>query len=297
MTWCSEYSAVPRCLPARSAIRCRSVDRFVGFSVPSHVSLQRFSPRDASLSSVGSQRARFPDFAGTMKALRLPSQACPGPLWVRFQAPQASLCSCSPQRSRRGRVRVRAWALMSRAALSGTLPEDLLGISQVPWRSIPDLCPALGPRLDQQDLAMAVLPVLPPGPTHRRLQRVTCRGSTPGFGLRCLRFTSVVADAHARLASGWRAAPLPGGCRTLWNAMEGFRLHHPPSQLSHPLIFDFCGPRRCFRKAACNLSLLSRTQKVQEHGDGPSPAVGGNMAVNRQAEPQRIEIASQKMRG
>src|SRR3954453_16365777 len=45
-----------------------------------------------------------------------------------------------------------------------------------------------------------------------------------------LRFTSVVAGAHARLASGWRAAPLPGGCRTLWNAMEGFRLHHPPSQ-------------------------------------------------------------------
>jgi hypothetical protein len=230
MTWCSEYSAVPRCRLARSAIRCRSVDRFAGFSVPSRVSLQRFSLRGASLSSVGSQRARFPDLTGTMKALRLPSQACPGPLWVRFQAPQASLCSCSPQRSRRGRVRVRAWALMSRAALSGTLPEDLLGISQVPWRSIPDLCPALGPRLDQQDLAMAVLPVLPPGPTHRRLQRVTCRGSTPGFGLRCLRFTSVVADAHARLASGWRAAPLPGGCRTLWNAMEGFRLHHPPSQ-------------------------------------------------------------------
>src|SRR6185312_11189556 len=98
MTWCSEYSAVPRCLPARSAIRCRSVDRFVGFSVPSHVSLQRFSPRDASLPSVGSQRARFPDFAGTMKALRPPPQACPGPLWVRFQAPQAPLCSCSPKR-------------------------------------------------------------------------------------------------------------------------------------------------------------------------------------------------------
>src|SRR3954470_6153017 len=82
MTWCSEYSAVPRCLPARSAIRCRSVDRFVGFSVPSRVSLQRFSLRGASLSSVGSQRARFPDLTGTMKALRLPSQACPGPLWA-----------------------------------------------------------------------------------------------------------------------------------------------------------------------------------------------------------------------
>lgn len=103
MTWCSEYSAVPLCLLARSAIRCRSVDRFVGFSVPSLVSLQRFSLRGASLPSVGSQRARFPDFAGTMKALRLPSQACPGPLWIRFQAPQASLSSCSPKRSQRGR--------------------------------------------------------------------------------------------------------------------------------------------------------------------------------------------------
>ena len=103
MTWCSEYSAVPRCLLARSAIRCRSVDRFAGFSVPSRVSLQRLSLRGACLPSVGSQRARFPDFAGTMKALRLPPQVCPGPLWVRFQAPQAPLCSCSPKRSRGGR--------------------------------------------------------------------------------------------------------------------------------------------------------------------------------------------------
>ena len=46
-----------------------------------------------------------------------------------------------------------------------------------------------------------------------------------GFAARCLRFTSAVAAAHARLASGWRAAPLPGGCRTLWVAMKGFRLH------------------------------------------------------------------------
>jgi hypothetical protein len=179
MTWCSEYSAVPRCLLARSAIRCRPVDKFAGFSVPSRVSLQRFSPRGASLPSVGSQRARFPDFAGTMKALRPPPQACPGPLWVRFQAPQAPLCSCSPKRSRRGRVRVRAWALISRVALSGTLLEDLQGISQVSWRSIPDLCPALRPRPDQRDLAMAVLPVLPPGPTHRRLQRGHDIGAQP----------------------------------------------------------------------------------------------------------------------
>ena len=54
---------------------------------------------------------------------------------------------------------------------------------------------------------------------------------TQGFSIRCLRFTSDVAAAHARLASGWRAAPLPGGGRTLWIASKGFRLHlHSPFQ-------------------------------------------------------------------
>jgi len=48
---------------------------------------------------------------------------------------------------------------------------------------------------------------------------------TQGFSIRCLRFTNDVAAAHARLASGWRASPLPGGGRTLWIAMKGFRLH------------------------------------------------------------------------
>src|SRR5215471_711356 len=48
---------------------------------------------------------------------------------------------------------------------------------------------------------------------------------TQGFSFRCLRFTSDVTAARARLASGWRAAPLPGGCRTLWVASKGFRLH------------------------------------------------------------------------
>src|ERR1700746_2369847 len=41
---------------------------------------------------------------------------------------------------------------------------------------------------------------------------------TQGFSIRCLRFTSDVA--------GWRAAPLPGGGRTLWIASKGFRLHY-----------------------------------------------------------------------
>src|SRR5215213_2443492 len=38
----------------------------------------------------------------------------------------------------------------------------------------------------------------------------------------------VLADARTRLASGRRAAPLPGGCRTRWITMKGFRLHPSP---------------------------------------------------------------------
>src|SRR5208337_1588854 len=43
MTWRSEHSAVPRFVFAKSAIRCRFVDRFAGFRAPSRVSGQRFS--------------------------------------------------------------------------------------------------------------------------------------------------------------------------------------------------------------------------------------------------------------
>ena len=46
----------------------------------------------------------------------------------------------------------------------------------------------------------------------------------------CLRFTTRVATRHARLAFGWRAAPLPGGCRTRRIATRGFRSSHPPLQ-------------------------------------------------------------------
>ena len=46
----------------------------------------------------------------------------------------------------------------------------------------------------------------------------------------CLRFTTGVTARHARLASGWRATPLPGGSRTRWIATRGFRSSHPPPQ-------------------------------------------------------------------
>ena len=46
------------------------------------------------------------------------------------------------------------------------------GISQVSWRSIPCLCPVPRPRPNQQDLALAILSMLPPGYPGRRLQLV-----------------------------------------------------------------------------------------------------------------------------
>ena len=56
------------------------------------------------------------------------------------------------------------------------------------------------------------------------------RGLPRRFITCCLRFTTGVAARHARLASGWRAAPLPGGSRTRWIATRGFNSWHPPLQ-------------------------------------------------------------------
>ena len=56
------------------------------------------------------------------------------------------------------------------------------------------------------------------------------RGLPRRFITCCLRFTTGVAARHARLASGWLAAPLPGGSRTRWIASRGFSSCHPPLQ-------------------------------------------------------------------
>jgi hypothetical protein len=78
---------------------------------------------------------------------------------------------------------------------------------------------------------LAALPTPPPVTQRRRPQQVLISRLTQGFSIRCLRFTSGVTASHARLASGWRAAPLPGGDRTLWVTAKGFRLYlHPPFQ-------------------------------------------------------------------
>ena len=99
---------------------------------------------------------------------------------------------------------------------------DVSGISQVSWQSIPCLCPGLRPRPNRQPLALAVLSMLPPHPTRRRLRRLHDFEATAGLRhplptlheRRCRR----PCKARFRLA-GW---PLPGGSRTLWTPTKGF---------------------------------------------------------------------------
>ena len=54
---------------------------------------------DASLPSIGSRRARFPDFIGTMKALRHPARANPVPYGFGSRPHAHLLYSCPPKRS------------------------------------------------------------------------------------------------------------------------------------------------------------------------------------------------------
>src|SRR5205807_108608 len=97
---------------------------------------------------------------------------------------------------------------------------------------------------------------------------------TQGFSIRCLRFTSDVAVSHARLASGWRAAPLPGGGRTLWIAAKGFRLHfHSPFQ-------DFSCRKGRLRQAA-----VRRT--VSKRQDGWAPFLRGSVVERRGCAEER----------
>ena len=151
------------------------------------------SMRGASLPSIGSRQARFPDVVGTTKALRLP--APPPRSLIGFARGYHAylLCSLSPQRSRAAGGSARAWTFVQPVVPSPAPRRvDDCRISQVPWRSIPCLCPAPGPRSDQRHLAIrSVAPVLPPRRGLRRLRRSErFRGLPPGFGTCCLRFKS-----------------------------------------------------------------------------------------------------------
>src|SRR3954470_12573976 len=232
MTWCSELRAIPGFVLASSAIRCRFVDRFVGLPPMFRVN------------------------GSLLLALPFPR---PGPaergsptlpvLWRRYDFPPAhprSLIGFASGAhavlprfvSRRGAPEPPEGAAQAGVRCSAGDPfpaaphVDVSGISQVSWPSIPCLCPGLRPRPNRQPLALAVLSMLPPHPTRRRLRRLHDFEATAGLrhplptlhDRRCRR----PCKARFRLA-GW---PLPGGSRTLWSAMKGFRSssRRPPFQ-------------------------------------------------------------------
>ena len=79
-------------------------------------------------------------------------------------------------RARRGapdgrRVPVGPGALFSRRSRAGSSRTGANGTSQAPWSPIPRLCRAPRPRSNRSSSPIADFPVLPPGPTHRRLRR------------------------------------------------------------------------------------------------------------------------------
>src|SRR5215472_11197740 len=174
MTWWSEYSAIPRFVLAKLAIRCRFVDRFVGSRVPSRVSAQRFSTHDTFLPSGGSRRARFPVFIGTLKALRLPARANLVPYGFGCRPHAPLLCSCPPKRSYRARRRLVRPGTFGQPASHAqrAAPVGACGISQVSWRPILRLCPAPRPGRADKTSPLAVLPTPPPASPNRRPQRV-----------------------------------------------------------------------------------------------------------------------------
>ena len=127
--------------------------------VPSRVSHHWFSPRDASLPSFGSRRARFPAVVGTMRALRLPTRASAVAYLVRFRRPRLPPVSCSPRRSRKAGGASRARALRYRLPTFPALVRgrewDLSGLQAIhpvpllrSWTPVEPMCPRHGGHTD-----------------------------------------------------------------------------------------------------------------------------------------------------
>jgi hypothetical protein len=116
-------------------------------------------------------------------------------------------------------------ALFTRCSVIRVPSHGHNGISQVPRRPFPHLCRALRPRLNRSPWPYRISRCCPRSQHDEGFSAYMISRLTHGFGTSCLRFTSDVAATRARLASGWRAPLLPGGRRTLWVAVKGFRLH------------------------------------------------------------------------
>jgi hypothetical protein len=207
MTWFNEYNATPGLLLASSAICCCFVYRFAGFSVPSRVSHQQFSPMASPFSPTGpiDQVPRLRRYYGDAT----PSCIACRSLMISLPASVLpSRVSCLAFALPSGRRRsFRARGISMPASPIPAFPHGQHRTSQVPWPSIPCLCHAPRPRSDPDILTHSVCLNAAPAPNTTKATAFTSfRGqNTHGFNICCLRFTNRVASAHARLTSGWRA--------------------------------------------------------------------------------------------
>src|SRR5258708_3837766 len=121
------------------------------------VARQRFSPRDAPLSSIGSRRDQFPDVVSTMRALRLPTHASPVTYLFRFRGPRDSSSvrarRCQRSRAGGGPATGQDHCSAGDLKLPAHLHVDASGTFQVPRRPILCLCPAPRPPPDRRSLA------------------------------------------------------------------------------------------------------------------------------------------------
>ena len=194
-----------------------------------------FSPRDASLPSFGSRRARFPAVVGTMKALRLPIRA--SAVAYGFAPAVHGFLLLRVRRSAPGRPEVppRPGPCGTGCPTSRPSSVDANGISQVFRRSIPCLCSVPRPRSNRRALAITVASMLPPLCAQRRLRRWLISGLTGAASPPAvLRFAfRVAAHAQGSLPAGrlglCRVGVEPTGPLRKVSA----RVHdHPPPLLS-----------------------------------------------------------------
>ena len=98
----------------------------------------------------------------------------------------------------------------------------------------------------------------PAGAEDRAARRLDARH----FITCCLRFTTGVAARHARLASGRRAAPLPGGSRIRWIATRGSGSCHPLLQGFAWRKKDSVEPGWCRRKHSTMLTAVGQSRET-----------------------------------
>lgn len=212
--------------PPGSAIHCRFVDRVMRFSAlsccPPMVSM-----RDASLPSIGSRRARFPDVSSTMKALRLPA---PHPRSLMDSLAGSTLTSCPSclaaalPRGRRyhaGQGPCSAGAPFPGAPSRGRI-RDLPGSLTILPMPLPSSRTPVGPTSPRR---LSVTPVLPPLRGLRRLRTIrTISGLTTGLQHPLSTLPEHPCGYPGKTRFRLAGLPLPCGSRTRWIATEGFQL-------------------------------------------------------------------------